>query len=440
MKQEVLRICGERDDGNSPFDDAVIRYLDDVHKGLLSGGNLFGMDVGEAWTWAEAANPLVLTLEPMATGTISAASQWDSSITFTASPEDPNGDAVDPVGWYLSIDGYSDMYKVLVNTSGFDYDIDGLITADLDATDATVTLYKLDYNLKDSALANLLVTNKNNVVYYELDSSYGSVTLTNGSYTQSSLLNAVASLIATATSATVSIYTDSKGQKQIGAPSSTTFSLLFASGDANLGSLPHYTNDSNIHELLGFEKQDYTGQLYYKVPYSNPAVLRITRPILTYRETPVFGQAAKDAGKIFMLDANTFTREFPLARLGRGVPTRFCVTEQNKQGIQAIRFNSVVEELVKIEMHYIPVPYTLVDSTDNYALVPTPFTKFLVYGASYYLLMDKSDSKAQQYFSMAQAELKAMISDNRKSLSLSGQNYGRLIPRANIGRYYGFKA
>jgi len=80
---------------------------------------------------------------------------------------------------------------------------------------------------------------------------------------------------------------------------------------------------------------------------------------------------------------------------------------------------------------------TLQDSENNYPDLPTPYTKFLVYGAAYFLLLEKTDSKAEQYLAMAQAELKAMVNDNRKALSLGGNNYGKLVPRRNVGKFYG---
>ena len=131
-----------------------------------------------------------------------------------------------------------------------------------------------------------------------------------------------------------------------------------------------------------------------------------------------------------MLDPNTFSREFPLSRLTRGVPTNFCIDSQTPHGRWQVTFNTFVDEVTKVECPYIPIPVKLEDNVNSYPLVPAPNSDFLVYGTAFHLLNEKSDNKAQTYFTMAQTQLKALVNDNRKGLSLGGQNYGRLVPRA----------
>ena len=168
--------------------------------------------------------------------------------------------------------------------------------------------------------------------------------------------------------------------------------------------------------------------------------MRITKPITTYKEAPIYGQAAKEAGKIFYLDANSLAREFPLSRLQEAVPSKFTIKEQTPEGLWTLRFSgSVVDDPARAELHFIPVTRDLQNNDISLPKVPTPYTKFLVWAASYHLLMEKSDSKAPQYFQMAQAQLKALVNDSKKSVSLGGNNFGRIIPRQNRNRYFGFR-
>jgi hypothetical protein len=134
------------------------------------------------------------------------------------------------------------------------------------------------------------------------------------------------------------------------------------------------------------------------------------------------------------------TNDYPLSRLQEAMPNRFTVIEHTPEGLLRIRLNgSLVDEKARVEVNYIPVHRALQDNDVSIPKLPSPYTKFLVYGAAYFLLLEKSDTKAPQYFSMAQTELKAMVNDNRKTNQSAGMNYGRLIPRNSSKRYYGFR-
>jgi hypothetical protein len=134
------------------------------------------------------------------------------------------------------------------------------------------------------------------------------------------------------------------------------------------------------------------------------------------------------------------TSEYPISRMQEAMPSRFTIIEHSPEGLLRLRMNgSLVDEKARVEVNYIPVHRSLQDNDVSIPKLPAPYTKFLVYGASYFLLLEKSDTKAPQYFQMAQTELKAMVNDNRKTNQSAGLNYGKLIPRANTKRYYGFR-
>ena len=87
-----------------------------------------------------------------------------------------------------------------------------------------------------------------------------------------------------------------------------------------------------------------------------------------------------------------------------------------------------------MEIEYIPKNKSLVDSVYSVPLLPTSFRSYLIFGASYYIMLDKSDTKADINFNLAKAKLLAMINHNRLSSKVSGKNYGRIIPRLDMAK------
>jgi hypothetical protein len=329
-----------------------------------------------------------------------------------------------------------------------DITFDNSITITADGT-YNFTAYPIDVPLYspssgDSSYAGPIVIDETNnrLDYLENGSSEKNITLTNGTYSRVSLYEHIATRMTAASSLSVTYDVEpNDGDPSFCALISdgTALTLKFASG---------YYSAYNCSAAMGLECLDYVAatstkpglsQLMIEPVYAESAMMRITRPILTYRESSMYGQAAKEASKIFLTDPNSFTREFPLSRMTQGMPTRCCIQEHDRHGHITLRFDSVPSEYARIEVYYIPVVQTLQDNSASYPKIPTPYTNFLIYGAAYFIMLDNSDSRAQQYFTMAQRELKAMVNDSRKHLSLGGQNYGRLIPRANVSRYYGWK-
>ena len=358
--------------------------------------------------------------------------------TSTASVSSTTSDSFDDC--ILSIDGYSDPYRIREGSSSF-------IIVDQPFTQAdgvySATVYRLDYRTiyrNDSyniAYAPKIVIDRSNRVLPVTmsGSTQTLVYITTGAYTVSELATAIQTALAGYLPAETFIVSTVGGTvpKIQFSCSSKAFTFNFATMLGTTG------ESTELPDILGYDYLDYNfnANTYYYTSPVLPRVLRLSRPITTNRESAVYLQSSKEAGKIFMIDVNTFSREFPFARIEQGVPNRFCVAARENDGQMVLRFNAVPQEEVRIELNYIPIHSSLQDSTGNFPKLPAPYTKFLVYGAAYFLLLEKSDSKAQQYFSMAQVELQAMVNDSKKSVSLSGQNYGRLVPRANRGRYYG---
>lgn len=422
MKEEALRICGERDDGNSPFDTQVVRFLDDAYQGLLAGGNLFGVDIAEPWAWAESERPIVLELKPYVTGSATMTNASRSG-TFSVAP------SISLEGRHLAFAGKDDIYVITQHTAAStSFQIDHPFI--LDSGSYTYNAYKLDYEAQDDTI--VIESSKNKLDFNTNGSDY-TATITAGSYTPTTLGTEIDTRILAASSVASTTSFDSITRKfTIAQGGASSFGLNFATG----------TNvNYSISEILGYDCLDYSGALTYTSVYALSGILRITKPITTNREAPIYGQAAKEAGKIFYVDANTLTREYPLSRLQEAVPSRFAVIEQRRDGLWKLRMSaSLSDEPARAELHYIPITRSLQNNDASIPKVPPPYTKFLVWAASYYLLLEKSDNRAAQYLQMAQAQLRALVNDSKKALSLGGNNFGRIIPRASKrNRYFGFR-
>jgi hypothetical protein len=418
LKQEVLRICGELQDGTSSYDSDVVSYLNDHYQGILAGGNEFGIDVAEPWIWAQAKRPMLIQLNAVYSGTVSIAQNAQVG-TFSAAP------SISLAGRYFRISGDTEIYRILFHTAAStSFTLDqpfiatSVVTTDYDA-------FKLDYDLTDDTL---VIDATNNKIDFKEGSPQLTATLTSGVYTPTTLCAEIKSKMEAAGSGTYTVSFDSVTRKFTIAHGSA-FVLMFATG----------TNVSvSTSELLGYEMEDTSSAVSQVATYALNGILRISKPMTMYKEAPTYGQASRDAGKIFMLDDNTFLREYPMNRLVQQIPDKFCVVQTTKEGLWKIRFNASVTEEMRAEVNYIPIQRKLVDSTSSYPLIPGSYVQYLVFAAAYSILMDKADNKAPQYSQLAQAKLRALVNDNRKGLSLGGNNYGKLVPRRGQTRIYGY--
>lgn len=411
LKEEVLTIAGELTDGSSEFEDKTVGYLDDVFQGLLSGGNVFGFDVGEPWVWAQAKRPIVMSLLPAESGAATL-TQGLTSGTFSVAP------SISLVGRYFRVESRSDIYRIVTHTAGdtaFKLDQPYL----QDGGTLNYMAFKLDYDVIDDTI--IIDSSNNKLEFREISSVTLTATITVGTYTPTALAAEIETRMEAAGAQAYTVSFNTLTRKFTLAQGGAYFDLVFASG-SNV--------ETSISNTIGFDIEDQQSALTYTSGYALNGVMRTTKPITMYREAPAYYNSAKDAGKIFQIDDNTFLREHPLNRLIQDVPDRFCVVNQTPTGLWTIRFNaSVLEDPIRIEFNYIPVTRKLVDNQYSIPSVPGNYSKFLVYGAAHFLLLDKSDNKAELYKNLAVAQLQALINDNRKGISLSGINFGRLIPR-----------
>lgn len=413
-------MAGELEDGTSPFDSVAVDYINKAYLGLLAGGNLFGYDTAEPWIWAQSRRPILGSLQAYISTTLTVTA--DSVSATLGAAQTPSLE-----NWYISIEGYEDVYNVAANTAA-----STSLSLDQPFLGSSGTynckLYKLDYELTDDTI---IINSKNCIIDFNQGGAALTAQLTKGSYTPASLCTEIKTKMDAASTNVYTVTFNSITRKfKITVSTGTTLVLLFASG-ANA-----YISAS---EILGYDCLDYSGALFYESAYSLNAILRITKPISMYRNTPYQAEAAPDANKIFLIDDNSFLRDYPISRMILKVPDKFCVVQRDKNDLWTVRMNAYVDEEVRFEVGYIPVHRKLQDNVNSFPILPSPNIDFLVYAAAYFLMLDKSDSRADRLLQMAQAQLKALVNDNRKGLSLGGNNFAKFVPRPNqVNRYGGW--
>lgn len=413
LKNDILERCGELQDGTSPFETTVMKYLNKVYQDVLAGGSEFGVEVAEPWTWAQAQRPMPITLDP----------EVNAAATFTQGSTSVTLSAVQAEslrGRYVQVSARADFYKVIKHTAGTaSVQLDQPYIQDSGLLNCT--FFKFDYDLFDETV---VIDEKNqNFDFSEDGSTVLTATVTTGAYTPSGLATALEAALELAGAQSYTCSFNEATRMFTVAQGGAIFSALFASGPnaATSLSLP-----------LGFDIEDQIGAVSYSSSYALSGILRLTKPITVYHDRNTYWDAARDSGKVFHVDQNTFLREYPFSRATRDVPDKFCLIEQGPTGLTKARFNaSVLNDPIRAEVNYIPITRKLVDNVVSIPVVPGSYSDFLIYAASSMIMLDKSDSKAPEFRQLAQAKLLSMVNDNRRTTQLAGNNYGRIIPRRN---------
>lgn len=415
LKKAVLSKCGEVTDGTSDYDADALTYLNNLYRSILSGGNEFNVSLSEPWSWAISRRPIVLTLLPAITGTTTV-TMGSLNVTFASAPVDAFGNSVSVKGWHLKLDSRDEYFIVQSHVAGAT-----AAQIDVPYTEASgaigSNLYKLDYDVVDDTV---VVDSGNQKIDFQEAAGALVATLTLGIYSASAFATHVAAQLTSASG--LLTYTGSWDSVQRLFTFSTTasFSLLNASG----------TNAKvSASGLLGLDQLDFTGASSYTSSYPLNAINRFSAPMQLYRHNSTQFLSSQDQGKVYEIDYDTFIRRYPLTQMVRAIPDRFCVTRLQSNGIATVRFASYVDQPTKVEAFVIPMHRDLQDNTVSVPLLPHQFREALVFGASYYMSLDKSDNRADAHASDCRSKLQALIHHNRKELGLAGNNYAKLIPR-----------
>lgn len=411
LVDSVLRRCGELTNGTSSFETQALDYLNHIHHAIINGGTEFDVEVDEPWVWARRARPIILELQPsLETGTVSL-TQGSEAGTFSSAP------AYSVEGWFLRISNRSEVFRIASHTaSNTAFELDSAYTEDTGAT-LTYTCFKLDYTVTDSYI---VINDENNKLdFIKTGSTELTTTLTAGAYTPADLATHVASALTTTAAGPTITCTYSAVTRKFTVGSngagSTILSLQAGTG----------TNVAQSGwRTLGFDDSNGTGALTYTSTYALSGINRLVEPFRIHQSTR--------EGNIFGLDAVGFQKNYPLNAITEGVPTRFSVIREQPDGTITVRFNSYPTDKTRVEAEHIPVPRDLKDTVGSVPVIPRKFIHTLEYGATYYLMLDKSDKRAQNYASLAAAKLKAMQKQNRKELIRASKNFGQTISRRDM--------
>lgn len=417
IKNAVLQKCGELTDGNSSYDELVVTYLNELYKGLMTGGNEFNVEFSEAWSWAKAKRPLILTLlPPYETGTVTLT---EGSMIGTLSSA-PSYSLTD---WILKVESEDDYITIANHTAS-----STTIKLDQPYTDDTGTYnfkaIKVRYDLIDDTVK---IDSSNNKIDFK-ESSGGSTltaTLTSGFYSITEFCAEVKAQLESAGASTYTVSFDTSTRKFTIATDGSYLSLLFLTGS---------NGETSCYNELGFNIEDQTGSTSYVSTYVYGGIERLIAPFRVYKNNSNRFDSANDIGKITPVDFTTFVKKYPINHILEATPDVFTIYNETKSGLLTVQFNAYVGEKTRVEIDYIPKVKDLVDSTYSYPLLPISFVPYLIFGASYYIMLDKSDGKAELNFNLAKAKLLAMINHNRSTTKVSGKNYGKIIPRLDLAK------
>jgi len=408
LVDSVLRRSGELTDGNSPFESQALDYLNEIHQTIINGGNEFDVNVDENWTWAKSKQPIIIELHPKHdTGTVSLTSGSESG-SFSSAP------SASMEGRYLLIDNRPEKMKIISHAGGnAAFELDSAYVG----TTGSALGYKavmLDYELKSSYY---IVNEDNQIINFEETSGTElTATLTVGSYTASDLASEIKTQLDSAGASTYTVSYNAINEKftllSDGGGGGGIFSILGATGTDTY---------RNAHDLLGLDNKDYTLALTYSGIYIKDGICRL------FESLNVHG--AEGQYKIAGISELKMSNDYPINNITEGIPEHFAQVKESSDGRLVVRFDKYPKNLTRVEVDYIPIAKDLKDNAASVPLLPRTFMQILEFGACFYLLVDKEDSKAQSYATLAGAKLKAMVKQNRKELSKTGKHFGSVIPR-----------
>lgn len=167
----------------------------------------------------------------------------------------------------------------------------------------------------------------------------------------------------------------------------------------------------------------------YQLSNSPNGILRLTQAMTLYQPQDLQGDEEQ---KVYYVDDNQMARDYPLRRIIDGTPNFFCITSKDANGNYYVRFEKCVQRDTRVEYKFIPIPDPLIDSDSNFPIIPVEHRDCLDFAASYFLLLDKNDDRAQMYFQLTQQKLKAMQKAEEKQKTQTSKNRGKLLARGDL--------
>ncbi len=411
----ALQSAGEVTNGNSAYETQALNYMNRVHMKIVSGGTIpltkdLTLEIDETWPWSKCLRPIVLELQPkIDTGTVTLTLGSEVG-AFSVAP------SVSLAGWHLKLDGRDEWFKIASHTaSSTAFDIDGYYP------DATVSgsfrAVKLDYDLIADFI--LVGTGNNKIQFQETLGTTLTGTLTSGAYLPADLCTELASAMNTAGGTPVYTVTYATTTRKFTIASDRAgpaiFSLIGNGDQAGF----------SIHKTLGFDDAATTNAASVTSAYVRNGISRLIAPFRIHK-------GAAKLGNIFGIDAEAFQRDYPFALIEEGFPDKFATIYEKSDGTFTVRFNKYPTEKTRIEVDHVPVPRDLKDDAQSIPLIPRKHVDILQDATTFFILLDKNDDKAQIYANLVQAQLTAMVNQNRGSQLKTSDSFGEIIARPDM--------
>lgn len=165
-------------------------------------------------------------------------------------------------------------------------------------------------------------------------------------------------------------------------------------------------------------------------------ILRLANPMITYyAEAAVYNS---EPGQIVGVDTAEFARQYPLYMLQQQSPTAFCQTYKTEEMEVFVRFNAApILNPCRVEYNYVAVPDDLTNDSNSIPVVPRDHRIALVYYASYYLMLDKTDTRTAEYKGLASAAIQACVRAWKHEKITTNPDFGRQVPRPD--KVYNFR-
>lgn len=148
-------------------------------------------------------------------------------------------------------------------------------------------------------------------------------------------------------------------------------------------------------------------------------VFRIIAPMRGYAECPF----EVDGTEVKAMD-----RDYPLARIEKGVPTHFAHVTETK-----VRFNRYGVDtnggLLRVEYDYLFKPPDMAGTENEEPAVPRSYRRILADMAVFWLYLDKDDNRDVKLAELVKRGIRAMEFEHRHRVTSYSRHYGKLMPR-----------
>jgi hypothetical protein len=171
----------------------------------------------------------------------------------------------------------------------------------------------------------------------------------------------------------------------------------------------------------------------FKVDYdldqvANQKILRLISPFQVYSDQE---ELENEPGNVDMMEFAAYKKKWPLKYVRSGIPTA-CTEIRDDDGAKRVRFNRYPTELTRVEYELIQVPNDLQDSDDSIPRLPREARNTIEYAATFKMMLDADDDRAEKYLQMAQTALAAARAADRRENQSGSTRRGRLIARADL--------